>query len=292
MVQAQLSALTSMLEASKATGPHGLPASDTYTGAKPEHNRRASCPTLLEHDAGDHVVPGGFVIREEGTLNERYYGPWTLDHECRNFNRDVSSSNIPAMPNLLQKFQRALESTPVDLPSPTTRQGQNSERLLPKVFLSVMVEHFVSQADFCTDIFLRKSLDAAVNRAYSDSRDPLHEAWAVCLDLIFLFVLGAEQPLQAADHTQPLFDAVDSAIGKQQLFMAPRLIAVQTLALLVSSCLRTFTHRSYYPTNHPPPRPSKINYVAVFGRRCVISHLSVLTNNTEPHFTFILSREY
>lgn len=245
MVQAQLSALTSMLEASKATGPRNLSTNDAYTGSRPEHNRRASCPTVLDHDAGDRIVPGGFVIREEGTLNERYYGPWTLDHECRKFNRDVSSSNISAGPSLLQRFQRALDSTPVDLPSPPSRQGQSSERLLPKVFLSVMVEHFVDQADFCTDIFLRTSLNAAVDRVYSDSRDSLHEAWAVCLDLIFLFVLGAEQPLRAADHTQPLFDAVDSAIGKQQLFMAPRLVAVQTLALLVSSCL-----------SHLPPPPT------------------------------------
>lgn len=237
MVQAQLSALTSMLEASKATGPRTFPANDANVGARPKHNRRASCPTLLEHNAGERIVSGGFVIREEGTLNERYYGPWTLDHECRSFSRDVSSSNISITPNLLQKFQRALDSTPVDLTAPQARQGQNSERLLPKVFLSVMVEHFMNQADFCTDIFLRKSLDDAVEKLYSNSRDPLHEAWAVCLDLIFLFVLGAEQPLRAADHTQPLFDAVDSAIGKQQLFMAPRLIAVQTLALLVSGHL-------------------------------------------------------
>lgn len=235
MVQAQLSALTSMLEASKATGPHSSSANDAYKESRPEHNRSASCPTLFDHDAGDRIIPAGFVIREEGTLNERYYGPWTLDHECRNFNHYVSSSNISVVPNLLQKFQRALDITPVDLPAPQSRQGQNSERLLPKVFLSVMVEHFVNQADFCTDIFLRKSLDAAVEKVYSDSTDPLHEAWAVCLDLIFLFVLGAEQPLRATDHTQPLFDAVDSAIGKQQLFMAPRLIAVQTLALLVSA---------------------------------------------------------
>lgn len=245
MVQAQLSALTSMLESSKATVPRSLPQKDAPNSIRPEHNRRASCPTLPDNDLGDRVPPGGFVIREEGTLNERYYGPWTLDAECRDFNRDVSSSSISTMPDLVQGFQRALESTPVDLPSPPIRQGQNSERLLPKVFLSVMVEHFVSQADFCTDIFLRKTLESAVDRAYSDSRDAHHEPWAVCLDLIFLFVLGAEQPLRAADHTQPLFDAVDSAISKQQLFMAPRLIAVQTLALLVSLL------------PYPPPLPSQ-----------------------------------
>lgn len=256
MVQAQLSALTSMLEASKATGtaPRSSSANDIHIDARPEQNRRSSCPTLLNHSAGDRIVPGGFVIREEGTLNERYYGPWTLDYECRNFNRDVSSSDTSSASNLLHKFQRALESTPVDLPTPQTRQGQNSERLLPKVFLSVIVEHFVNQADFCTDIFLKKSLDAAVDRVYSDSRDPLHEAWAVCLDLIFLFVLGAEQPLRAADHTQPLFDAVDSAIGKQQLFISGRLIAVQTLALLVSAHLNTLRtlHSRLQPTPPPP----------------------------------------
>lgn len=256
MVQAQLSALTSMLEASKATSTlsRSSSANDVHIDAGPEPNRRSSCPTLLDYSAGDR----GFVIREEGTLNERYYGPWTLDHECRNFNRDVSSSDNSSAPNLLHKFQRALESTPADLPAPQTRQGQNSERLLPKVFLSVMVEHFVNQADFCTDIFLKKSLDAAVDRVYSDSRDPLHEAWAVCLDLIFLFVLGAEQPLRAADHTQPLFDAVDSAIGQQQLFISGRLIAVQTLALLVSahfthtlhSCLQPGTPKQRLPACH------------------------------------------
>lgn len=255
MVQAQLSALTSMLEASKGTGTlsRSSSANDVHFDAEPEPNRRSSCPTLLDHSVGDRVVPGGFVIREEGTLNERYYGPWTLDHECRNFNRDVSSSDNSSAQNLLRKFQRALESTPADLPTPQTSQGQNSERLLPKVFLSVMVEHFVNQADFCTDIFLKKSLDAAVDRVYSDSRDPLHEAWAVCLDLIFLFVLGAEQPLRAADHTQPLFDAVDSAIGKQQLFISGRLIAVQTLALLVSAHLTHTLHSRLQP-RPPPPR--------------------------------------
>jgi hypothetical protein len=239
LVQAQLSALTSMLEASRvagsATHTTTSPTNDASMSARSDNTRRASCSSLLERDAGDRIVPGGFVIREEGTLNERYYGPWTLDHECRTFNRDVSSFNISAAPNLLQRLQRALENTPADLPSTQTKQGQNSERMLPKVFVSVMVENFVNQADFCTDIFLKKSLDDAVERVYSDSKDALHEAWAVCLDLIFLFVLGAEQPLRAADHTQPLFDAVESAISKQQLFMAPRMIAVQTLALLVSA---------------------------------------------------------
>lgn len=238
MVQAQLSALTSMLEASKSvgTGSRSSPTNDPSINPKPDSHRRASCPNLLNRDPGDRIVPGGFVIREEGTLNERYYGPWTLDHECRNFCHGISS-NDSVVPSLLHRFQRALESTPVDLPSPKARQGQNTERLLPKVFHSVMVEHFVDQADFCTDIFLRTSLATALDTVYSDSRDPLREAWAVCLDLIFLFVLGAEQPLRAADHTQPLFDAVDSAISKQQLFMAPRLVAVQTLALLVSAHL-------------------------------------------------------
>ena len=290
MVQAQLSALTSMLEASGATRtePRGSFVNDASINARPGHIRRASCPNLLERDAGDQVIAGGFVIREEGTLNERYYGPWTLDHECRNFNSDVSSSNNAAAPNLLQRFQRALESTPADLPSTHTKHGQNSERLLPKVFLSVMVEHFVNQADFCTDIFLKKSLDAAVDKVYSDSGDPLHEAWCVCLDLIFLFVLGAEQPLRAADHTQPLFDAVDSAIGKQQLFMAPRLISVQTLALLVSAHLSHPLAAPFLPSfllrGGGPPAAVDANEFMAF-------HSSTLTRyarKIESHRTFLL----
>src|SRR4051812_23234058 len=163
-----------MLEASKATGPRNSPSNDTFSGLRREENRRASCPAFPDHDVSNRAVPGGFVIREEGTLHERYYGPWTLDAECRDFNSDVSSSHISASPDLLQGFQRALESTPVDLPSPPARQGQSTERLLPKVFLSVMVEHFFDQMDFCTDIFLKKTLDAAVDRVYSESRDALH----------------------------------------------------------------------------------------------------------------------
>lgn len=189
--------------------------------------------------AAQSVMPG-HVVRDGGTQLESYHGPWTLVALCREFEADlashVGSGNNEVVGGLVNKMLFDTARTDDDNLDFGTTPGQldSSIRPPPRQLLCVMLENFLKQVDYSTDIFCRPSIYEAVERAYKEPSSPTSEPWALCFNLIILLTLGAEHPIPSEDpFVRPMLQAAHAAARKPSLFMLPRLVNVQTLALLV-----------------------------------------------------------
>ena len=98
-----------------------------------------------------------------------------------------------------------------------------------------MLDSFLKQADYNTDIFSHQTIYEAVDRVYREPSGPTSEAWALCFNLIILLALGAEHPVRSDDpFVRPMLEAAHATARKASFFMSPRLVNVQALALFVS----------------------------------------------------------
>jgi hypothetical protein len=234
MMQGELSWLTATLKRSNIAArleldfERDLPSVDV---SPPSHSGGTVAPP----------TPAGHVVRHGGTQIERYYGPWTLVALCRDFEADlashVGSSNGEVVGGLINKMLLDTTRTDDDNLDPGTRPGQldTSICLPPRQLLSAMLDSFLKQADYSTDIFCRKTIYEAVERVYKEPSSPTSEPWALCFNLIILLTLGAEHPVHSEDpFVRPMLQAAYAAAKKPSCFMSPRLVNIQALALLVS----------------------------------------------------------
>lgn len=220
--------------------------------------KRSSVPSRLEFDVqkdlsadvpsfphtgefGISPITAGHVIRDDGTQIERYYGPWTLVALCRDFESDLAShlggSNDEVLRGLVNKMLLSTARSDDDNLDLGTRPGHlNSDISLPqKQLLSVMLETYLKQVDYSTDIFCRETIYEAVERVYREPLDPTSEPWALCFNLIILLTLGTENPIHSEDpFVRPILEAAHATARKPSFFTAPRLVNVQALALFVS----------------------------------------------------------
>ncbi|KAF2655730.1 hypothetical protein K491DRAFT_411905 [Lophiostoma macrostomum CBS 122681] len=177
----------------------------------------------------------GHVLRDDRTLMERYHGPCTLVALCRSFESDLTSHvgpNDEVTGKLLRKMLIDM-STHDDLDLELGVVPDDTICLPPKQFLSVMLDTFLSQADYGTDIFCPQTIYEAVERVYRDPSSPGSQSWALCFNLIILLTLGAEQPVRNDDpFVRPILQAAHVAARKPSFFMSLRLVNVQALALL------------------------------------------------------------
>jgi hypothetical protein len=130
-----------------------------------------------------------------------------------------------------------IESQDSSLYSDATHAAQSDIRisLPPKQLLSIVLESFLKDPDYTTDIFHHQLVYHAMDRVYKDPSSPNSEPWALCFNLIVLLSLGKEHPLDCQDpFVRPMLQAVQSAVRNWRLLMKPRLINIQTLLLYVS----------------------------------------------------------
>lgn len=186
-------------------------------------------------------VSTGHVIRDDGTQIERYHGPWTLVVQCRDFESDLTSylggSNDEAVRGLINNIHIGTASSDDDNLNLGPRPGHfNSDISLPqKQLLSVMLETYLKQPDYSTDIFCRETIYEAVERVYREPSNPTSEPWALCFNLIILLTLGTEHPIHSEDpFVRPILEAAHAIARNPSFFTAPRLVNVQALALFVS----------------------------------------------------------
>lgn len=186
-------------------------------------------------------ITTGHVIRDDGTQIERYYGPWSLVALCSDFESDLAShldgTNDEIVRGLVNKMLLGTTRSDDDNLDLVTRPGHlNSDISLPqRQLLSVMLETFLKQADYSTDIFCRQTIYEAVERIYREPSKPTSEPWALCFNLIILLTLGTEHPIHSEDpFVRPLLEAAHATARNPSLFTAPRLVNVQALALFVS----------------------------------------------------------
>ena len=116
-------------------------------------------------------------------------------------------------------------------------------QLPPKQTLLMIQAQFFQRADHATDIFVQSSFWSNVQRVYSRPFNPADEAWAICFNTIILLTIAPEGLRQNHDiqngsqDVQPFLSSVHVALSNPGVFVAPKIVNVQALALLVSeSC--------------------------------------------------------
>jgi len=128
---------------------------------------------------------------------------------------------------------------------PSNVEYDNSPILLPpRQLLAMACVSFFRSGDFSTDLFCQSVFWANVDRIYNSPLSENDNAWAICFNLIILLGVGAETSNSgsSAEFLKPVMLNVTRAFGCITLFLAPKLINIQALALLVSSVLPNDIH--------------------------------------------------
>lgn len=188
-------------------------------------------------------------MRNETHAVHRYHGPCSLYALCRDFSdhhaqqlEASSPGDDKASARLLLEHMcaEAAREDCVDVPS-----EQASVYLPPRQFLNIVVGPFFANADYATDLFSRANLQTQIDRVYSQSSSsssqslsPVDEAWAVCFNVMVLLAMGKDQSTQSnSPFIQPFLQTLRMTVNNPRVFLAPRLVNVQALALLV--CLNS-----------------------------------------------------
>ncbi|KHN94882.1 Zn(2)-C6 fungal-type DNA-binding domain protein [Metarhizium album ARSEF 1941] len=235
VVQEDLAALTSMFKQTNAAP--GLKTDPTKEDP-PDRDllSRAAEGDFGDDNAGESV---GHIFRDAGTQIEQYHGTWTLVSQCHDFAADVKASMLAngdetvdeAMENHINKLT---QDAAVDDSGDFGKAAPDEAVRLPsKQFLSAVLDTFFKLVDYTTDISEPQITYEALERVYREPLGPSSEAWAVYFNLVILVVLGAENPNLIDDpFIRPALQASQVAIKKPSIFLAPKLINVQTLSLV------------------------------------------------------------
>jgi hypothetical protein len=264
-IEGELSRLTSLF---KTTGGGDKTSIDIET------EEESPVPFLADDQITENATSlepiDRYIVRSQVDLTDRYHGPCTLFALCNEFRDTVhlkqqTQSSTPATDRQQSKKQdgSATEIAINDLLACMCLEAGTKESFdlqsnhmpirPPKKFLLMVQAQFFQQTDYATDIFVQSCFWSNVERIYSRPFTPADEAWAICFNTIILLVLGSEiytqgnDPLVGSQFALPFLSTVRTALSNPRILMAPKLINVQTLALLVSSP----TLLSY--TIHCPP---------------------------------------
>ena len=249
-MQGELTWLTDSLKRSNVSEPQESESERRSRLASPS----SSSSSNETHTASASTTPG-HIVRDGETQIERCYGPWTLVAQCREFGTDltplVDSSDEGFVGGLVNRM--ILDTTRSDDDDlyfdSKTAQLDGSSCLPPKQLLSTMLDNFLKQTDYSTDIFCHSTLYEAVERVYNEPMSPISEAWTLCFNLIILLTLGAERPVHSGDpFVRPILQEARATVGKTS-FMSPRLVNIQALALYVSSPVKSKPLRRLQFTN-------------------------------------------
>ena len=252
-MQGELSWLTDSLKRSNVSEPQESESERRSRLKSPSSSSSSSSNEA--HTASSSTTPGQ-IIRDGETQIERYYGPWTLVAQCREFGTDltplVDSSDEGFVGGLVNRM--ILDTTRSDDDNldfdSKTAQLDSSICLPPRQLLSAMLDNFLKQTDYSTDIFCHSTLYEAVERVYKEPTSPTSEAWTLCFNLIILLTLGAERPVHSGDpFVRPILQEARATVGKTSFFMSPRLVNIQALALYVSYPVKPKSLRRLQFTN-------------------------------------------
>ncbi|KAF7179724.1 hypothetical protein CNMCM7691_008774 [Aspergillus felis] len=182
------------------------------------------------------------IFRNHESQIDRYYGPGALATLCREFQAAVSTSSA---------------STASSSPSDTVEQhlgrlilgagdqgaaslgrctGEMPLRLPAKRLFLLIQSQFFQRCQWAMDVFAAGLFRARVEQLYTRPLTIDDTPWVLSLHLITLLVLGLEQEepghqLDTQIHISDIF-AWGVSWSERSSLMAPRLIDVQTLALL------------------------------------------------------------
>jgi hypothetical protein len=111
-------------------------------------------------------------------------------------------------------------------------------------FINLFVGPFFKNIDYATDVFVRSNFQPHIDRIYSQPVCPSDEGWAVCFNVIVLLGIKNGPTNQGNNHFgQSLLRTLKMAVNNPRVFLTPRLVNVQALALLVKKILISDLYR-------------------------------------------------
>ena len=144
---------------------------------------------------------------------------------------DASTNSDEAVHLLLERLCTSAR-TEEHMSIPSQHVGAT---LPPKHFLSTVVGQFFKNRDYATDIFVQSNFQVQMDRIYAQSLSLVDEAWAVCFSTIVLLAMRNDRTaLNGSSISQPFTYILQMAVNNPRIFLTPRLVNAQALALLVS----------------------------------------------------------
>ncbi|XEV05753.1 hypothetical protein FSHL1_011040 [Fusarium sambucinum] len=225
-IQNDLSDLTSLVRSGNSVRSSSLAAEEWA----PE--------SLSGTDSETAVHTNCHIVRNTSQSLDRYHGPCSLYALCKEFHDDpifgVSENNtathtaVPEHAMLQEMLYEAGNEPHLDVPSQPT-----GICLPPRQFLNLVIGPFFKNTDYATDVFVRSTFQPQIDRIYSQPIGPSDEGWAVCFNVIVLLGIKREPTTQGNSHfIQSLLQTMRMAINNPRVFLTPRLVNVQALALL------------------------------------------------------------
>ncbi|EXM00173.1 hypothetical protein FOIG_08190 [Fusarium odoratissimum NRRL 54006] len=225
-IQNDLSDLTSLVKGGSSVRSLSLPAEEWI----PENHSgtdSTSTPHINRH-----------IVRNTSQSLDRYHGPCSLYALCKEFSDDPSfcvsenngsGQNAVSEHMMLQEMLNEASSEPhLDMLSHPV-----GICLPPRQFLNLVIGPFFKNVDYATDVFVRSNFQPHVGRIYSQPIGPADEGWAVCFNVIVLLGIKKEPTIQGNSHfVQTLLQTLKMAVNNPRVFLTPRLVNVQALALL------------------------------------------------------------
>ncbi|KAH1786816.1 hypothetical protein KXX20_008813 [Aspergillus fumigatus] len=181
------------------------------------------------------------IFRHHESQIDRYYGPGAFPTLGREFQATVSappasSASSSASETLEQHMGRLIQDAGDQGACLRRSTGQVPLRLPAKQLFLLVQSQFFQRCRWATSIFAAGLFRTRVEKLYTQPLTIDDTPWVLSLHLITLLVLGLEQEepprqLDAEIHISNIFDWGVSWSERTSL-MVPRLIDVQTLALL------------------------------------------------------------
>ncbi|ESU11177.1 hypothetical protein FGSG_05242 [Fusarium graminearum PH-1] len=198
---------------------------------------------LAGTDSGPVAHTNCHIVRDASQSLDRYHGPCSLYALCKEFHDDPifgvpdnNTSTHTAEHAMLQEMLYKASNEPhLDIPSQPT-----GICLPPRQFLNLVIGPFFKNTDYATDVFVRSAFQLQIDRIYSQPIVPSDEGWAICFNVIVLLGIKREPTTQGNSHfIQSLLQTMRMAINNPRVFLTPRLVNVQALALLYDITCRT-----------------------------------------------------
>nr|CEG02910.1 unnamed protein product [Fusarium pseudograminearum CS3487] len=224
-IQNDLSDLTSLVRGGNSVRSSSLAAEEWASD------------NLAGTDSGPVAHTNCHIVRDASQSLDRYHGPCSLYALCKEFHDDpifgVPDNNTlthTAEHAMLQEMLYEASNEPhLDIPSQPT-----GICLPPRQFLNLVIGPFFKNTDYATDVFVRSAFQPQIDRIYSQPMVPSDEGWAICFNVIVLLGIKREPTTQGNSHfIQSLLQTMRMAINNPRVFLTPRLVNVQALALLV-----------------------------------------------------------
>ncbi|KAF7552276.1 hypothetical protein G7Z17_g4425 [Cylindrodendrum hubeiense] len=222
-----------------------------------------------------------YIVRNEAYSTDRYHGPCSLYTLCKEFHdEDVFQAPGGGTPTThTMNIKTLLEQMCVDA-SKEEHMDIPSEHsgicLPPRQFLNIVISQFFKNGNYATDIFVRSNFHAQLDRVYGHPLCPEDEAWAVCFNVIVLLAIGKDQTTQNnSPFIQPFLQTLKMTMNNPRVFLTPRLVNVQALALL-----------SHIAEQYSPPGFAEV----VFAQACLLARTMGLHQPLAPS-TNILPEE-